>query len=150
MNTDTSGTSASEAADIEGFGRIHVVAGLIYNSERDKILIAKRPVHSHQGGLWEFPGGKVAAGEIAYQALCRELREELAIEVTGATPLFSESYDYPDKGIQFESWIVESFTGLAKGNEGQEIAWVTLSDLGAYDFPAANRMVLDYIQRRSV
>ncbi|MBV1931614.1 MAG: 8-oxo-dGTP diphosphatase MutT [Porticoccaceae bacterium] len=144
------GGFAVEGSSKNDIARIHVVAGVIYNPERDKILIAKRPADSHQGGLWEFPGGKVAAGELAYQALCRELREELAIGVTAATPLLSESYDYPDKNIQLESWIVEGFTGSATGNEGQEIAWVALSDLGAYDFPAANRSILDQIRRPSV
>lgn len=146
--TDT-GAFAIEGAPQNDVLRVHVVAGIIYNPERDKILIAKRPANSHQGGLWEFPGGKVSAGELAYQALCRELREELAIEVTAAKPLLSESYDYPDKNIQLESWIVEAFTGIAKGNEGQAIAWVALDDLEAYDFPAANRAILDRIQKQS-
>jgi 8-oxo-dGTP diphosphatase len=151
-DADTPGTGAfaMEGPPQNDIARIHVVAGVIYNSERDKILIAKRPARSHQGGLWEFPGGKVGAGELAYQALCRELCEELAIEVTAATPLLNESYDYPDKNIQLESWIVESFRGVARGNEGQAIAWVALDEMEAYDFPAANRAILDQIQRPSV
>lgn len=129
----------------EGLARIHVVAGVIYNAERDKVLIAKRPMASHQGGLWEFPGGKVASGEKAYQALCRELVEELDIVVTSASALFSENYDYPDKKIRLDIWKVDGFTGAARGNEGQEVLWVALNDLGAYSFPAANRSILAWI-----
>ena len=129
--------------------RLHVVAGLIYNLERDKILIAKRPADSHQGGLWEFPGGKVAPGESAYQALCRELQEELAIKVSAASVLVSKAYDYSDKSIQLEAWIVARFTGTARGNEGQEIAWVAPGDLDAYEFPAANQTILAMISSAS-
>ena len=130
----------------EQIARIHVVAGVIYNPERDKVLIAKRPIASHQGGLWEFPGGKVAPGEKAYQALCRELVEELDIVVTAASAMFSEDYNYPDKKIRLDIWKVEGFTGAARGNEGQEVSWVALDRLDAYSFPAANRSILAWIR----
>ena len=125
--------------------RIHVVAGVIYNLDKDKVLIARRPQHVHQGGLWEFPGGKVINGEASYHALCRELREELAINVTRASPLLSENYNYPDKKIQLECWDVTSFTGKAMGNEGQEIAWVPLDELENFRFPAVNAAILAQI-----
>lgn len=125
--------------------RIHVVAGVIYSPARDKILIAKRPSHVHQGGLWEFPGGKVAPGELSRDALCRELLEELAIRVVVATPLLSEDYDYPDKNIRLESWAVTRYTGVARGNEGQDIVWVAVENLRDYAFPPANSAILTRI-----
>ncbi len=125
--------------------RVHVVAGIIFNPERTRVLIAKRSEGSHQGGLWEFPGGKVAKDEAIYLALCRELSEELAIGVTAASPLFTEDHDYPDKEIRLDIWTVESFTGIARGNEGQEIAWVALQELTGFQFPAANKSILAHL-----
>ena len=125
--------------------RIHVVAGLIYSPARDKIFIARRPQGVHQGGLWEFPGGKVDRNEAAYDALCRELREELAISVISASPLFREDYDYPDKSICLDSWVVTDFSGIARGNEGQQTAWVAPGSLGAYRFPKANDAIVAHI-----
>lgn len=95
-----------------------MVAAIIFNSAGDRILVAKRPNHSHQGGLWEFPGGKVQSGEAPYDALCRELCEELDISVVSAKYFLTEEHDYPDKKIRLESWLVTSFNGIAKGNEG--------------------------------
>ena len=78
--------------------RIHVVAAVIYGN-LNEILIARRPDHLHQGGLWEFPGGKIEANETTYQGLVRELNEELAIKVIAANPFMQVSHDYSDKHI---------------------------------------------------
>ena len=127
--------------------RIHVVAAIIFNSRGDQVLIAKRPVDIHQGGLWEFPGGKVDNSEVPYDALCRELQEELDISVISAKYLLTEDHDYPDKKIRLESWLVTAFDGEARGNEGQEISWVSLKTLGEFDFPAANFAILARLAR---
>jgi 8-oxo-dGTP diphosphatase len=127
--------------------RIHVVAAVIYNSDADAILISKRPDHVHQGGLWEFPGGKVDPGEQANQALERELYEELAISVTVASPLMQVSHDYSDKQVLLDIWQVDDFQGQPQGMEGQLWQWVELKTLLAensqYQFPAANQPILD-------
>ncbi|OUS10679.1 hypothetical protein A9Q89_10730 [Gammaproteobacteria bacterium 53_120_T64] len=125
--------------------RIHVVAAVIYNASKTQVLIAKRPEHLHQGGLWEFPGGKVASGERPEQALKRELQEELAIEVEACSPLLLTEHDYNDKLIVLDVWAVQRFTGQEKGNEGQCICWVDISALGDYPFPAANYAVLERV-----
>jgi len=129
--------------------RIHVVAGVIYNPSRQQVLIAKRPEHLHQGGLWEFPGGKVASGESAEQALNRELMEELAIEVSSCSPFLLTEHDYKDKLIVLDVWAVHGFTGLPKGNEGQRICWVDIGALSDYPFPAANYAVLEKVVANS-
>ena len=97
---------------------VHVAVGVIFNSQQNQILIAKRPEHLHQGGLWEFPGGKVSAGERVDQALKRELFEELGITVIEAQPLMAVQHDYSDKQVFLDIWTVTQFTGNAQGAEG--------------------------------
>jgi 8-oxo-dGTP diphosphatase len=124
---------------------VQVAVGVIKNS-LGQILIAKRANDVHQGGLWEFPGGKVEAGESVLSALARELREELAIEVSSAQPLIQICHDYGDKSVQLDVCIVEEFTGTAVGNEGQPVRWVNALDLNDYEFPAANRPIITALQ----
>lgn len=121
--------------------RLHVVAAVIRDPQ-GQILIAQRPAHKHQGGLWEFPGGKVEAGEAPAVALARELAEELGIQVTTARPLLQVRHDYPDQAVLLDVWQVDAFTGDAHGAEGQPLAWVAPRDLVDYDFPAANRPIV--------
>ncbi|TQV79434.1 Nudix family hydrolase [Exilibacterium tricleocarpae] len=116
---------------------VHVAAGVIVNG-RGEVLIAKRPDHTHQGGLWEFPGGKVEAGESVPAALARELLEELAIEVTHSRPLICIRHDYADKSVLLDVWKVTGFSGEPQGNEGQPVAWVGADQLLDFAFPAAN------------
>lgn len=121
--------------------RVHVAAAVIRGAD-NRILIARRADTQHQGGLWEFPGGKVEAGETAQQALARELREELGIEVVLARPLIKVQHDYADKHVLLDVWEVSEFTGSVHGAEGQPLAWVRARDLPSYEFPAANRPIV--------
>lgn len=116
--------------------RIHVVAAVIQRG--GQILIARRPDHVHQGGKWEFPGGKVEGGESVAQALNRELQEELGISVVQASPLITIAHDYPDKQVLLDVWRVCEYVGEANGREGQEIRWVAAEALPEFEFPAAN------------
>jgi len=125
---------------------LHVAVGVIVDSN-DKILIARRPVQLHQGGLWEFPGGKVESGESVQCALSRELAEELAIEVSRARPLIKIAHDYSDKSVLLDVWWVEGFTGSARGVEGQPIAWVSSEQLSDYQFPEANSAIVQAVQQ---
>lgn len=120
--------------------RILVVAAVIRRDGR--ILIAQRPRDKHMGGLWEFPGGKVEAGEPVQHALVRELEEELGITPTGFRPLIRISHDYPDKAVCLEVWEVGAFAGAAHGREGQTVRWVTPLELPAFAYPAANRPIV--------
>ena len=120
---------------------VHVAVGVIRNAD-GKILIAKRPDHLHQGGLWEFPGGKVNNGEDVKVALARELNEELGIQVTTTSPLITIPHVYADKQVYLDVHIVSDFEGHAHGKEGQEILWVEQHELGQYDFPEANKPIL--------
>lgn len=120
---------------------IHVAVGVIQNN-RGEILIAKRPQAAHQGGLWEFPGGKVDAGETLAQALARELREEIAIVVERSEPLIQIRHHYPDKSVLLDVHRITQFSGEPKGAEGQPVCWVATKDLGNFEFPAANRPII--------
>ena len=120
---------------------IHVAVGVIRNGQGD-FLLARRPEHLHQGGLWEFPGGKVETGETVEVALRRELQEELAITVGQATPLIKIRHDYGDKRVLLDVWRVETFGGKPTGQEGQAIRWIAPDQLRQFDFPAANRPII--------
>ena len=120
---------------------VHVVAAVISNASGD-VLIAKRPDDKHQGGLWEFPGGKLEQTETREQALTRELKEELGIVVDSCTPLIKIRHDYSDKSVLLDVWRVDAFSGEAHGKEGQAIAWVSLDELEQYEFPAANKPII--------
>lgn len=121
--------------------RVHVAAGVIRRRD-GHVLIAKRPLDKHQGGLWEFPGGKVEAGETAEVALARELAEELGIGVSTSRPLIQIKHDYPDKQVLLDVWEVLGFSGEPHGAEGQPLAWVDPEDLPNYSFPAANQPIV--------
>jgi len=123
---------------------VHVAVGVIVNTD-GKILIAKRPLSAHQGGLWEFPGGKVDAGETIEQALVRELHEELAIDVLASQPLIQIRHHYPDKSVLLDVHKITEFLGAPIGNEGQPIQWVDAKELNNFEFPAANRPIISAI-----
>jgi 8-oxo-dGTP diphosphatase len=119
----------------------HVVAAVIV-SDSQRILLAKRPIDRHQGGLWEFPGGKVEHGEDTRAALARELHEELGIVLQDARPLIRVRHDYPDKSVLLDVWRINAFTGRPHGREGQPVEWVSVQDLPYRNFPAANRPIV--------
>ena len=124
---------------------VHVAVAVIKNCD-GQILIAKRLEDSHQGGLWEFPGGKVENSETVLEALKRELFEELGIILIKATPLIRIPHDYGDKSVLLDVWYVDQFSGVAFGKEGQETCWVSESSLASYDFPIANLPIVTAIQ----
>ncbi len=120
---------------------IQVVAGLIRRRD-GKILICLRPKHLDQGGLWEFPGGKREDGEGRFDALRRELHEELGIEIRSAVPLLRLTHRYPTKSIDLDVWEVTAWQGSAFGREGQKVEWVAPSQLDHYAFPSANKAII--------
>ena len=124
--------------------KVHVAVGLIKN-KNNQYLISKRHVHLHQGGLWEFPGGKVEANEMVYDALCRELYEELHLIVNHAQPLLRISYPYPDKHVCLDVWQVDDFSGDLHSPSGQAVHWVSADELPEYSFPRANKAILSCI-----
>lgn len=120
---------------------IHVAVAVIENA-RGEFLLARRPQHLHQGGLWEFPGGKVEPGEDIRTALDRELHEELGITATIARPLLRVRHDYPDKTVLLDVWRVTAIHGTPHGREGQPLTWVAPGELRGYQFPQANAPIV--------
>jgi 8-oxo-dGTP diphosphatase len=118
------------------------VAVAVIKNPQDQVLISKRDNALHQGGLWEFPGGKIEATETPVQALMREIDEELGITVIKASPLITVKHRYPDIAVQLNVFLVEQFSGAAKSRLGQEIKWIATSKLSTYDFPAANKSII--------
>ncbi|PLW82947.1 hypothetical protein CWI75_05795 [Kineobactrum sediminis] len=130
---------------------VHVAVAVVMDA-RQRILISRRAGSAHQGGLWEFPGGKVEPGEPVRDALARELREELGIGFGVAQPLLLVPFDYGDKAVLLDVYQVTGLTGEARGLEGQPLAWVTATELSQYPFPAANVPIVAALQaeRRAV
>lgn len=121
---------------------IHVAVGVIVREGR--VLIARRPDHVHQGGLLEFPGGKVELEEAVQAALAREIAEETGLQIPVDTlqPVIGIRHDYGDKRVFLDVWRTDQAVGEARGREGQSIDWVSPNSLRDDDFPAANRPII--------
>ncbi len=120
--------------------RVLVAVAVILASE--KILLSKRHAASHQGGKWEFPGGKVESDESVEQALVREIQEELGLTVIKQQPFIVIEHDYQDKQVRLDVRLVSEYVGKAEGKEGQLIRWVKATELQDLDFPAANEAIV--------
>lgn len=122
-------------------GYLHVVAAVI-RGEDGRILLSQRPLGKHQGGKWEFPGGKLEVSETPLQALGRELDEELGIQVSHALPLIKVRHVYPERAVLLDVWEVTTFIGKPHGREGQPVAWFESDELQRLEFPAANYPII--------
>lgn len=121
---------------------VRVAVGVVSRATGE-ILIALRGKEKHQGNLWEFPGGKVEEGESVADALARELYEELNIIVRKARPLIEIRHSYSEVSVHLSVCEVREYSGEAISREGQAIQWVPLDKLSSYEFPAANRAILN-------
>ena len=124
----------------------HVVVAVGVIKLGQQIFISKRAKELHQGGLWEFPGGKKEPDESIDSALSRELNEELGIEVVSQTPFMQIEHDYGDKLVRLDIRLVEKFEGTPFGKEGQLTQWVNIADLHRLQFPAANAAIIAKLQ----
>ena len=120
---------------------VHVAVGVIVDSAHN-VLITRRSQGAHQGGLWEFPGGKVEVGESLVAALTRELQEELGISIGRISALLEIHHDYGDKQVLLDVHMVWDYSGEARSLENQPMAWVTPQALTQYAFPTANLAIV--------
>ena len=121
---------------------LQIAVGIIRN-DAGEIYITQRAADAHMANKWEFPGGKIEAGETAEEAMIRELEEEVGI--TASTPqLFDKlEYAFPDRHITLWFWLVERWQGEPWGKEGQPGRWVAQNALIADEFPPANAPVIE-------
>ena len=105
-----------------------------------RVLLAERPAGKSMAGLWEFPGGKIEAGETPEAALIRELYEELGIETRASclAPLTFASHSYVDFHLLMPVFACRKWDGIVSPKEGQKLAWVHAKDLKSYPMPAAD------------
>lgn len=117
----------------------------IVKNSQDLFLISLRPKGVHQGDKWEFPGGKVEQNETPEQAMCRELIEEVGLTAIDYRLIESKFFDYGDTALQLHFYLVTQFSGRAQGREGQPIKWVSKAELALYEFPDANKTVIEQL-----
>ena len=122
-----------------------VAVALIFADDATAILIARRHQHLHQGGKWEFPGGKLENGEATFDALKRECLEEVNLNIISAEPFCKIPFNYDDKTVLLDTWRVTQYAGEARGLEQQELCWVKLSNLKSYHFPKPNQKIIDQL-----
>ena len=114
----------------------------------DSVLITRRLHGTHLEGLWEFPGGKVDAGEPHEDALRREIREELDADVDIHELLLSTTHHYPERSVSLHFFRC-TLTGVAKAMLGQEMRWIRRTDLDPLAFPEADRELIDLLKSQS-
>lgn len=126
---------------------IDVAAAVLFD-EQGRVLINERPAGKSHAGEWEFPGGKIEAGESPRQAVVRELEEELGVHVepADARPLIGLTHDYPDKRVRLHVWQVERFSGRPTGREQQRLAWVSPADLSHWPLLPADAPIVTALQ----
>ena len=117
-----------------------LVAAVALIDADGRVLLAKRPVGKSMAGLWEFPGGKIEAGETPEAALIRELTEELGIDTWQSclAPLSFASHTYEDFHLLMPLFVCRKWEGSPQPREGQELKWVRPRDLRSYPMPAAD------------
>ena len=120
---------------------VTVAVGILLDPQ-GRVLITRRAPQTHQGGLWEFPGGKVEPGETIVDALARELKEELGVTVLISEPFMTLDHDYGDQCVCLAVHRVTSWRGEPSGMEGQPLAWEQPANLTDWTFPAANQPIL--------
>lgn len=121
--------------------KLQIAVGIIRNAD-NAIFITRRAADAHMANKWEFPGGKIEAGETPEQALIRELQEEVGIAVEQTSLYETLEYAFPDRHITLWFYLVEAWQGKPWGKEGQPGEWVASSALDAAAFPPANEPVV--------
>ena len=125
----------------------NVVVGLILDGQ-GRVLVSQRVAGAHMGGFWEFPGGKQRALEGRQEALERELKEELGIQVLEAQPLMVLKHDYPDRCVCLDVFLVQTYKGQPVSLESQAIAWILPQDLKNVRFLPADKPIIEALISR--
>ena len=121
---------------------IDVVAAVIKNNN-DKILIAKRNLKKAQGGLWEFPGGKIEPNETKDEAIVREIKEEMNIDIEAKDFIGQKTFKYPEKMINLIAIECKQLNGTINLNEHEDAKWVSKDELKEYTFAPADEFIIN-------
>ena len=137
---------ASILAKDRGVKIVSVAACALIDAD-GRVLLAQRPAGKSMAGLWEFPGGKIEAGETPEQSLIRELEEELGIVVKEAclAPLTFASHSYPDFHLLMPLYVCRRWDGAVTAREGQKLAWVRPNRLRDYPMPPADVPLIPHL-----
>jgi 8-oxo-dGTP diphosphatase len=128
---------------------VRVVAALLFDA-CGRVLLAQRPQGKSMAGLWEFPGGKIDADESSQQALGRELREELGIELRRCHLLRQLRHDYGDWVVELEAFVVDEYRGEPSGLEGQTLQWVSVAALSKQALLPADLPIVEALNAKEV
>lgn len=129
--------------------RIKVVGGIIIN--KNKILVAQRSIQKEHPLKWEFPGGKIKVNENPIDALKREIKEELSVDVKKYKFLLDYEYDYQDiKKIHLYFYKIDEYIGKVRNIEHNQLLWIQYNDLEKLDFLDGDRMIIDHIQNLNI
>ncbi len=128
--------------------KIILVSAVALIDPDGRVLLAQRPEGKSMAGLWEFPGGKVEAGETPEGALVRELHEELGIETWSSclAPLTFASHTYDDFHLLMPLFACRKWDGIVQGKEGQKLSWVHVKDLNKYPLPPADIPIIPIVR----
>lgn len=124
---------------------MHVMAAVMLDA-LGRVLLAQRPPGKHLAGLWEFPGGKLEAGETPFEALARELREEIGVTLLRAEPLIRVPCHYSDRELLLDTWQTEQWEGEPRSLEGQALQWLPPEQVDPSMLTRADRAILQALR----
>jgi 8-oxo-dGTP diphosphatase len=124
---------------------VRVVAAVMRDEQR-RVLVTQRPAGKELAGQWEFPGGKLEAGEADEAALRRELREELGVQVSAARAAYLLTHEYPERHVELSVWLVDEYAGVPAGLEGQQLRWERPAALRALPLLPADLPIVAWLE----
>lgn len=119
----------------------------VIRNDAGEILIDRRLDKGDMAGLWEFPGGKIESGETVAACIAREIKEEIALDINVGDRLILIEHDYPKFKVSLHVHWCDYLGGEPQAIECQEIKWVTPTELDQYEFPEANKTIIEAIQK---
>lgn len=129
---------------------MNVVVAVIVNAEK-KILITQRSSKQLYSGYWEFPGGKIENQETPWQALVREVKEEVNLDVQSGIYLGNVLYQFKDKSLNLKIYYINQYRGEAVCCESQMgLSWIKYENLNSYQFPEANQLIIDLLEEKII
>ena len=128
---------------------INVVAAVI-KDENERILITQRNLKKSQGGLWEFPGGKIEPNESREHAIVREIKEELDIDIEVKSYLSEKVFNYPEKDINLIALECKMINGEIRLLEHEDYKWIFKSELDKFEFAPADGFIIEIIKNKKI